>query len=121
MDAKQIDSLLLLLLNELPYFSNVGTSLLIRLADHAAQLNCFRSTRQVNDNAWKDVDTKYAELVSSLQHQIYEATNYLNSEHTYKDSVFKLDNDEIINLLEDTLFEMTSFGSHVIFIENFFK
>jgi hypothetical protein len=121
MDAKQVDDCLLSVLNELPYFSNIGTFLLIRLADHAAQLNGFRSTRQVDENSWKYVDDKYNELVDRLKYNIYEATNYLKDSHTYKDSILDLADNDLRDLLEETLFDMTIFETHAIFHENFFK
>ena len=121
MDAREVDYKLLQLLNNLPYFSNIGTCLLIRLADHAAQLNGFRSTRYVNDNSWKDVDENYIELVNRLNYNIYEATNYLKNDHVYSDFIFSLTESELDDLLEDTLFNMTILGTHNVFHESFFR
>lgn len=119
MNSNQIDGLLLSSLDNLPYFSKTGTCLLLRLADYAAQINGFRSTRHVDEGSWKYVDDKYFELVDILKNQIYESMCYIKEDHIYNDSILELSKDEIDNLLEDTLFEMTTCDSRVIFEEKF--
>lgn len=119
MNSSQIDSKLFSMLNDLPYFSILSTSLQIRLADHAAALCGCRSTRQMDSSRSDDVDEEYCRLYNILQISIYECLNILESEHEYKKSVILMDDVKLEYLLEDTLFEMTICDDKRIFSINF--
>ena len=121
MNSQQVDDRLLALLNELPYFSRLGTCLLIRLADHAAQICGCRSTRQVDDSKWEDVDEQFNMLLTTLYSQIHEGKEYLNNPHTYKQSILLLNDDSLENYLEDVLYEMSIYDCSYSFIDMFFE
>ena len=119
MNSSQIDSKLFSMLNDLPYFSVLSTSLQIRLADHAAALCGCRSTRQIDASRSDDVDEEYCRLYNVLQISIYECLNILESEHEYKRSIILMDDVKLEYLLEDTLYEMTISDDKRIFSINF--
>jgi len=121
MESQQVDEKLLALLKELPYQSRLGTSLLIRLADYAAQLCGCRSTRQIDDLLSDDVEDFFNSLVDSLSDIVLDIQSYIESEHKYKESLFDLDDYDLEILLEDTLYSIIEYDSSEIFIENFFE
>lgn len=119
MNSQQVDNKLLALLKDLPYFSRLGTSVSISLADHAAQLCGCRSSRQVDDSRSDDVSDKFDALINNLHSHIHECTLYIESDHTYKHSVFELDDNELEILLENTLYEMVCLDCRHVFADNF--
>ena len=121
MDCQRVDNILLALLDELPYFSRLGTCLCIRFADYAAQLCGYRSTRQVDDSHVDDVSDQFDLLINNLHSQIYECKLYIEEQcHTYKDSIFLMNDYDIEILLESVLYEMTIHDDHRIFVESFY-
>ena len=121
MNTQQIDDHLRSVLNSLPFFSRLGTCLAIRLADHAANICGYRSTRQVDDSKSDDVEENYNELLNTLQYQISECIEYIDGDHTYKDEIYSIDEDSLEYLIEDVLFEMTIYDCSLIFKEMMFN
>lgn len=119
MNSQQVDDKLLALLKDLPYFSRLGTSLSISLADHAAQLCSCRSSRQVDDSHSDDVSDKFDDLVNNLHSHIHECILYIEGDHIYKQSIFEMDDNELEILLENTLYEMICLDCRHIFADNF--
>lgn len=119
MNSQQVDNKLLALLKDLPYFSRLGTSVSISLADHAAQLCGCRSSRQVDDSRSDDVSDKFDALINNLHSHIHECILYIESDHTYKQSIFELDDNELEILLENTLYEMVCLDCRHVFADNF--
>ena len=119
MNSQQVDNKLLALLKDLPYFSRLGTSVSISLADHAAQLCGCRSSRQVDDSRSDDVSDQFDALINNLHSHIHECTLYIESDHTYKQSIFELDDNELETLLENTLYEMVCLDCRHVFADNF--
>ena len=119
MNSQQVDNKLLALLKDLPYFSRLGTSVSISLADHAAQLCGCRSSRQVDDSRSDDVSDQFDALINNLHSHIHECTLYIESDHTYKQSIFELDDNELEILLENTLYEMVCLDCRHVFADNF--
>jgi hypothetical protein len=121
MDAQQLDKQIQSVLENLPYFSKLGTWLCIKLSDYAAQLNGCRSTRQMNDNQIADIDEQYQYLLDILSYQIHEAITLLKEDHIYKQEVLEMDDDELENLIVETLFSMTVLDCRNIFVDYFFN
>jgi len=121
MESQQVDTKLLALLKDLPYFSRLGTCLSIRLADHAAQLCGYRSTRQVDDSHFDDVSDQFDILINNLYTQISECVLYIKEPHVYKSVILGMNDLDIELLLEDVLFEMTHLDNRFIFTEQFFE
>ena len=119
MNSQQVDTKLLALLKDLPYFSRLGTSLSISLADHAAQLCGCRSSRQVDDSNSDDVSDQFDALVNNLHTHIHECILYIEDEHTYKQSILEMNDSELEILLENTLYEMICLDCRHIFADNF--
>ena len=119
MNSQQVDNKLLALLKDLPYFSRLGTSLSISLADHSAQLCGCRSSRQVDDSHSDDVSDQFDALINNLHSHIHECILYIESDHTYKQSIFELDDNELEILLENTLHEMVCLDCRHVFADNF--
>lgn len=119
MNSQQVDNKLLALLKDLPYFSRLGTSLSISLADHAAQLCGCRSSRQVDDVNSDDVSDQFDALINNLHTHIHECILYIESDHIYKQSIFELDDSELEILLEITLCEMVCLDCRHVFADNF--
>lgn len=119
MNSQQVDNKLLALLKDLPYFSRLGTSVSISLADHAAQLCGCRSSRQVDDRHSDDVSDQFDALINNLHSHIHECILYIESDHTYKQSIFELDDNELEILLENTLYEMVCLDCRHVFADNF--
>ena len=119
MNSQQVDNKLLALLKDLPYFSRLGTSVSISLADHAAQLCGCRSSRRVDDSNSDDVSDKFDVLLNNLHSHIHECILYIESDHTYKQSIFELDDNELEMLLENTLCEMVCLDCRHVFADNF--
>ena len=119
MESQQVDTKLLALLKDLPYFSRLGTCLSIRLADYAAQLCGYRSTRQVDDSHSDDVSDQFDILINNLYSQIHECITYIKEPHAYKQSILEMDDCEIEVLLETALFEMVHLDCRSIFVEYF--
>ena len=119
MNSQQVDNKLLALLKELPYFSRLGTSVSISLADHAAQLCGCRSSRQVDDNHSDDVSDQFDALINNLHSHIHECILYIEGDHIYKQSIFELDDNELEILLENTLHEMVCLDCRHVFADNF--
>ena len=119
MNSQHVDSKLLALLKDLPYFSRLGTSLSISLADHAAQLCGYRSSRQVDDSNSDDVSDKFDALINNLHTHIHECILYIEDDHTYKQSIFEMCDSELETLLESTLYEMICLDCRRIFADNF--
>ena len=119
MNSQQVDNKLLALLKDLPYFSRLGTSVSISLADHAAQLCGCRSSRQVDDSNSDDVSDQFDALVNNLHSHIHECILYIESDHTYKQLIFELDDNELEILLENTLYEMVCLDCRHVFSDNF--
>lgn len=119
MNSQQVDDRLLALLKDLPYFSRLGTSLSISLADHAAQLCGCRSSRQVDDNRSDDVSDQFDDLINNLHSHIHECILYIENDHIYKQSIFEMDDSELEILLENTLYEMVCLDCRHIFADNF--
>ena len=119
MNSQQVDNKLLALLKDLPYFSRLGTSVSISLADHAAQLCGCRSSRQVDDSRSDDVSDQFDALVNNLHSHIHECILYIESDHTYKQLIFELDDNELEILLENTLYEMVCLDCRHVFADNF--
>lgn len=120
MNSQHVDNKLLALLKDLPYFSRLGTSLSISLADHAAQLCGCRSSRQVDDNNLDDVSDQFDTLINNLRTHIHECILYIEDDHTYKQSIFEMCDSELEILLESTLYEMICLDCRHIFADNFF-
>lgn len=119
MNSQQVDNKLLALLKDLPYFSRLGTSLSISLADHAAQLCGCRSSRQVDDSYSDDVSCQFDALVNNLHSHIHECILYIESDHIYKQSIFEMCDSELEILLESTLYEMVCLDCRHVFADNF--
>ena len=119
MNSQHVDNKLLALLKDLPYFSRLGTSVSISLADHAAQLCGCRSSRQVDDSRSDDVSDQFDALINNLHLHIHECILYIESDHTYKQSIFELDDNELEILLENTLYEMVCLDCRHVFADNF--
>ena len=119
MNSQQVDNKLLALLKDLPYFSRLGISVSISLADHAAQLCGCRSSRQVDDSHSDDVSDKFDALINNLHSHIHECILYIESDHAYKQSIFELDDNELETLLENTLYEMVCLDCRHVFADNF--
>lgn len=119
MNSQQIDDKLLALLKDLPYFSKLGTSISISLADHAAQLCGCRSSRQVDDSHSDDVSDQFDALINNLHSHIHECILYIESNHTYKQSIFEMNDSELETLLESTLYEMICLDCRHVFADNF--
>lgn len=119
MNSQQIDDKLLALLKDLPYFSILGTSLSISLADHAAQLCGCRSSRQVDDSRSDDVSDQFDDLINNLYSHIHECILYIENDHIYKQSIFEMNDGELEILLESTLYEMICLDCRHIFADNF--
>lgn len=94
---------------------------MIRLSDYAAQINGFRSTRQMNENKIEEIDEQYNYLLRILEYQIAEAVDYLNKEHIYNKDILDLNDNLLEDLLLETLFNMTIMDCKSIFEEAFFK
>lgn len=120
MNSQQIDDKLLALLKDLPYFSKLGTSISISLADHAAQLCGCRSSRQVDDSHSDDVSDQFDALINNLHSHIHECILYIECDHTYKQSILEFDDNELEILLENTLYEMICLDCRHVFADNFF-
>ena len=120
MNSQQIDDKLLALLKDLPYFSRLGTSLSISLADHAAQLCGCRSSRQVDDIHSDNVSDQFDALINNLHTYIHECIIYIEDDHIYKQSIFEMDDSKLEILLENTLYEMICLDCRHIFADNFF-
>ena len=120
METKQLDKRIQSVLESLPYFSKLGTWLCIKLSDYAAQLNGCRSTRQMNDNQIADIDEQYQYLLNILSYQIHEAITLLKEDHIYKQEVLEMNDDELENLIVETLFSMTVLDCRNIFVDYFF-
>lgn len=121
MNTQQIDDRLRSMLNSLPFFSRLGTCLAIRLADHAAQMCGYRSTRQVDDSKSDDVEENYNELLNILRYQIDECIEYIDGDHVYKDEIYSIDEDSFEYLIEDVLFEMTVHDCSLLFKDMMFN
>lgn len=119
MNSQQVDTKLLALLKDLHYFSRLGTSLSISLADHAAQLCGCRSSRQVDDNNSDDVSDQFDALINNLHTHIHECILYIEDDHTYKQSIFEMCDNELEILLENTLYEMVCLDCRHVFADNF--
>ena len=119
MNSQQVDNKLLAWLKDLPYFSRLGTSVSISLADHAAQLCGCRSSRQVDDSNSDDVSDKFDALINNLHSHIHECILYIEGDHIYKQSIFELDDNELEILLENTLHEMVCLDCRHVFADNF--
>ncbi len=119
MESQQVDTKLLVLLKDLPYFSRLGTCLSIRLADYAAQLCGCRSTRQVSDSLSDEVSEQFDNLINDLHSHISECLIYIEDHHTYKAKVLCMNDLEIELLLESTLFEMVQSNDRCVFAEQF--
>ena len=119
MNSQQVDDKLLALLKDLPYFSRLGTSLAISLADHAAQLCGCRSSRQVDDIHLDDVSDQFDALINNLHTYIHECILYIEDDHIYKQSIFEMDDSKLEILLENTLYEMICLDCRHIFADNF--
>ena len=119
MNSQQVDNKLLAWLKDLPYFSRLGTSVSISLADHAAQLCGCRSSRQVDDNHSDDVSDQFDALINNLHSHIHECILYIEGDHIYKQSIFELDDNELETLLENTLYEMVCLDCRHVFADNF--
>lgn len=119
MNSQQVDTKLLALLKDLPYFSRLGTCISIRLADYAAQLCGCRSSRQVDDSHSDEVSDQFDYLINNLYSQIHECIAYIKGNHTYKQFIFEMDDSELENLLESTLYEMVYLDCRHIFVEHF--
>lgn len=119
MESQRVDAKLLALLNDLPYLSRLGTCLSIRLADHAAQLCGFRSTRQVDYSHSDDVSDQFDLLINNLHSQIQECISSIKEPHIYRSHILKMSDNDIEILLETTLFEMVCSDCRFIFAENF--
>lgn len=104
---QQVDEALLYMLNDLSYFSRLRTCLQIRLADFAAQMCGFRSTRQIPDNFIDDVEDNYSLLLNELESNVNEFKSILSINHIYKSDILELEDLDLELLLEDILYEMT--------------
>ena len=119
MNSQQVDEQLLVLLNDLQYFSRLKTCLQIRLADYAAQQCGCRSTRQILDSVADEVEENYSYLLNLLPYYTYECIKYINESHTFKQEILDLDDMGIEDTLEAALFNMIIFDCSRIFIEYF--
>ena len=119
MDSQQVDERLLVLLNDLQYFSRLKTCLQIRLADYAAQQCGCRSTRQISDSVADEVEENYSYLLNLLPYYTYECIKYIKAPHSYKPEILMMDDNGIEDLLEAALFNMIIFDCSRIFIEYF--
>lgn len=119
MESQQVDDKLLAMLKDLPYFSRLGTCISIRLADYAAQLCGYRSTRQIAEGRDEDVSDQFNLLINELHFHVHECVSYIEAPHTYNKDVLNMDDSLIELLLENTLYEMIQFDCRQIFAENF--
>ena len=120
MDTKQIDDMLLSVLKSFPYFSRLWVCLSIKIADHAAQMHGYRSTRYIDDSKSRDVDETFFQLLNTLCFHVNECICYLEEEHSYKEEISTLNLDLLECLLEDVLFEMTTYDCSSIFKDMMF-
>lgn len=120
MESQQVDSKLLAMLKDLPYFSRLGTCISIRLADYAAQLCGCRSTRQVDDSKVDEVSDQFDVLINELQYKVDECIEYISAPHIYKTDIFEMDDTSIECLLEDALYDMIQHDNKYLFVDHFF-
>lgn len=118
MSAECIDEKLLSMLKYLLITSQLRISLSIRLADYAAQLMGYRSTRQVNNK--DDVEKVYINLINTLIYIVYRCIDYINESHSYKEEILHVNSDKLEFILEEVLFESTIYSDYRIFKEKFF-
>lgn len=121
MDQASVDRKLLTLLQDFQYFSLLRTSLLVKISDYAAQLCGCRSTRQIADTCRDEFESQYSMLMNTLYCQFIECVRYIEGDHIYKEVILSLDEKELEQLLENTLFEMVAFNCRTIFEEYFLK
>lgn len=119
MKPKEVDEFLLVSIKDLPYFSLLGTCLSVRLADHAAQMNGCRSTRQIDDLVDDKIENTFNDLIRELQDSVEEISLIINSDHEYLSEILSLNTDKLEILLEDTLYDMTIYNDCKIFFDRF--
>lgn len=119
MKPKEVDEFLLVSIKDLPYFSLLGTCLSVRLADHAAQMNGCRSTRQIDDLVDDKIESTFNDLIRELQDSAEEISLIINSDHEYLSDILSLNTDKLEILLEDTLYDMTIYNDYKIFSDRF--
>lgn len=106
MDSKQVDDLLLTELRYARCGSKLRTSLGIRLADHASNLNGFRSSRQIPGDKKDEVEESSNKLMDRLIVCSYEYEFIIeDNNHTYKSVIYEMSSDEIELVLENCLFD----------------
>lgn len=119
MKPKEVDEFLLVSIKDLPYFSLLGTCLSVRLADHAAQMNGCRSTRQIDDLVGDKIENTLNDLIRELQDSAEEISLIINGDHEYLSDILSLNTDKLEILLEDTLYDMTVYSDYKIFSDRF--
>lgn len=117
-----MDDKLIKMLNDLQYTSQLKTSICIQLADYAAQMMGYRSTRQINSNDEDKVEELYTELLNKLLSISDECRSLIErNQLVYRKEILLLNDDDLINKLEDTLFNAVIFNDSKIFVENFIE
>lgn len=115
-----VDDRIISMLNQLLFTSRLRTSLSIRLADHAAQLLGFRSTRQVGEGSKDDVEEAYQDLTNKLISTVYEFKNQIESRtRDYKPQILNYSELELELLLENTLFDAIIYDDATTFMQSF--
>ena len=116
---EQVDAFLLSTLNDIEYFSTLGTCLQLRLADYAAQQCGCRSTRQIRDNVADDIEEIFQFYLNLIPYYTYECVKYINGIHSYRRDILAMSDGDIEELLETSLFNMIVFDCSRIFAEYF--
>lgn len=120
MDSKQIDDLILTELRFARCGSRLRTSISIKLADHAAHLNGFRSSRQIPGDKKDDVEDSFQELIDCLVNCTYEYSSILEKPHIYKDTILTMSSEDIEVLLEDCLYDSIVYDDYSSTFNRFF-
>lgn len=106
-----MDETLLLLLKDIKYFSRFKTCICIRLADYAAQMLGYRSTRHLDEASSDLVEELYQDLLYRLLEASYEYISLIESRTSnYKQEILNLSIEEIELELEDILIKRVTDG-----------
>lgn len=119
-----MDDKLLDLLSGLTQYNNsrFKTCICIQLADYAAQMMGYRSTRQIDDSGIEDVENNYNELFDKFLTMVSEY-QYLveHRDKDYKKELESLDLLAIELLLEEALIKSVLFDDVNVFSEMFLE
>jgi hypothetical protein len=120
MNTKQVDDIIIDILNYLPYGSQIGVQLQLQLADFAAQRHGFRSTRAIDGKRSDEVYNDNIYLIDLLHCYILECRQLITDHHTYKREILNMSIEDLEDLVCVSLYEMVVLDYRHVFIENFF-